>query len=51
MKKEKNKPTEIMLRLYDSVIYPGKCEHMRKMDRKRLRSVWAYFQAQAAVHS
>lgn len=31
-----------MLRLYDSVIYPGKCEHMRKMDRKRLRSVWAY---------
>ena len=42
MKKEMNKPAENMLRLYDSVIYPGKCEHMRKMDRKRLRSVWAY---------
>lgn len=25
-----NKPAENMLRLYDSVIYPGKCEHMRK---------------------
>ena len=42
MKKEMNKPAENMLRLYDSVIYTGKCEHMRKMDRKRLRSVWAY---------
>ena len=31
-----------MLRLYDSFIYLGKCEHMRKKDRKRLRSVWAY---------
>ena len=31
-----------MLRLYDSFIYFGKYEHMRKMDRKRLRSVWAY---------
>ena len=26
-----------MLRLYDSFIYLGKCEHMRKKDRKRLR--------------
>ena len=31
-----------MLKLYDSFIYLGKCEHMRKKDRKRLRSVWAY---------
>lgn len=31
-----------MHRLYESVIYPGKCHHFSKEERERLRSVWAY---------
>lgn len=32
----------LMHRLYESVIYPGKCIHLKKVERERLRSVWAY---------
>lgn len=35
-------PADLMLRIYESVIYPGKCVHLPRGERKSMRSVCAY---------
>lgn len=31
-----------MLRMYESVIFPGKCQHLSRKEREIFRSVWSY---------
>lgn len=31
-----------MLRMYESVIFPGKCQHLSRKEREVFRSVWSY---------
>lgn len=42
MKRENSKSADLMLRMYESVIFPGKCIHLTGEKRRSLRSVWAY---------
>ena len=42
MKRANSKPADLILRMYESVIFPGKCIHLTGEKRRSLRSVWAY---------
>lgn len=42
MKRANCKPADLILRMYESVIFPGKCIHLTGEKRRSLRSVWAY---------
>lgn len=42
MKTNRSKTTELMLRMYESVIFPGKCQHLSRKERELFRSVWSY---------
>ena len=37
-----NRNAELMLRIYESVIFPGKCQHLSRNEREVFRSVWSY---------
>lgn len=42
MNRANSKPADLILRMYESVIFPGKCIHLTGEKRRSLRSVWAY---------
>lgn len=42
MNRENSKPADLILRMYESVIFTGKCIHLTGEKRRSLRSVWAY---------
>lgn len=42
MNRANSKPADLILRMYESVIFPGKCIHLTGEERRSLRSVWAY---------
>lgn len=42
MKTNRNRNAELMLRIYESVIFPGKCQHLSRNEREVFRSVWSY---------
>ena len=42
MNRANSKPADLILRMYESVIFPGKCIHLTGERRRSLRSVWAY---------
>lgn len=42
MNRANSKPADLILRMYESVIFPGKCIHFTGEKRRSLRSVWAY---------